>query len=123
MGLLAAAIVLEIVPAIAWWKLRTGKAGARWWAVAASVLCLPLPMPGILRFSLRMAHSWAVVATSFHLPRQLVELVVGCTGQRARPEGVVFSEAAQAFGDAESLEVIALLEVVAGVVGRHPVRD
>ena len=42
---------------------------------------------------------------------------------RAGPEGKILGEPAQALGDAESLEVIALLQVVAGVVGRHPVRD
>jgi hypothetical protein len=44
-------------------------------------------------------------------------------GLRARPEWKVFGEPAQAVGNAESLEVVALLQVVAGVVRRHPVRD
>ena len=40
----------------------------------------------------------------------------------AGPEGKILGEPAQALGDAESLEILALLQVVAGVVGRHPVR-
>ena len=36
---------------------------------------------------------------------------------------MVLGETAQAISDAEALEIITLLEVVARVVGRHPVRD
>src|SRR4051794_7928397 len=51
-GLLA--LVLEIVPAIAWWKLKKGHPSARPWALAASVASLPIPIPGldVLRFGL-----------------------------------------------------------------------
>ena len=37
--------------------------------------------------------------------------------------GIVFCESAQAFGDAEASEVLTLLQVVAGVVRRGPMRD
>ena len=36
---------------------------------------------------------------------------------------MIFGESAQSFGDAEALEVVALLKVVAGIVGRHPMGD
>ena len=36
---------------------------------------------------------------------------------------MILGETAQALGDAVALEILALLEVVAGVVGRRPVRD
>jgi hypothetical protein len=45
------------------------------------------------------------------------------TGCDARPEGKVFRQMAQAIGNAKALEVIALLQVVACIVGRRPVLD
>jgi hypothetical protein len=77
---LAIACIWMLVPAIAWWKLRRGKRDARWWAVAASVLCLPIPASGILVHALRIAHSWTVFASILHIPQQLLELAVGMTG-------------------------------------------
>ncbi len=88
--MLVTTCIWDLVPAIAWWKLRKGKRGARWWAIAASVLCLPLPMPGLLQHALRLIHSWTVFATILHFPPQLLELAVGMTGLAVflRPEAV-----------------------------------
>jgi hypothetical protein len=88
MVMLVAICIWDAVPAIAWWKLRKGRREARWWAVAASALCLPLPLPGIPDYALRIAHSWTVFAIFLHVPRQLVELAVGITGLAVflRPE-------------------------------------
>ena len=72
--------ILAFVPAMAWWKLRKGRAGARWWAAAASLLCLPIPIHGILGSALRTARSWTVFAVSLHIPPQLLELAAGLTG-------------------------------------------
>jgi hypothetical protein len=79
MVLLIAAI-WNLVPAVAWWKLRTGKFDARWWAIAASVLCLPLPLPGILADVQQQAHCWIILATLAHIPHQFLELAIGITG-------------------------------------------
>src|SRR6266567_3170820 len=48
---------------------------------------------------------------------------VSDAGRRARPERKIVSESAQTFRDTKTRKVFALGEVVAGVVGRHPVRD
>jgi hypothetical protein len=78
--LVLATCILNLVPAIAWWRLRQRKSDARWWAVAASVLCLPLPTSGILGRALLIGHSWIVFARILHIPHQLLELAVGITG-------------------------------------------
>ncbi len=78
--LVLAAYILNLVPTIAWWKLRRGRQDARLWAIAASVLCLPLPFPGIVERAQRIAHSWTVFARILHFPPQLLELAVGMAG-------------------------------------------
>src|SRR2546423_15504898 len=45
LGLIA--IAFEILPAIAWWKLKKGDSSARRWALAASVASFPTPIPAL----------------------------------------------------------------------------
>src|ERR1700681_864958 len=61
-------------------------------------------------FRCRIELSLAVVVRSWY-------------GQRARLEWPLFREMAKAIRKAVAVEIFLLLEVVAGVVGRHPVRD
>jgi hypothetical protein len=78
--LLLAACILNLVPTVAWWKLARGRTDARLWAIAASVLCLPLPFPGIVGRAQSIGHSWIVFARLLHVPHQLLELAVGMAG-------------------------------------------
>jgi hypothetical protein len=89
--------VLELVAGIAWWRLRKGRPDGRWWAVAASLFCLPLPLPGIFGFALRHSHHWAVLAPALHVPRQLFEAAIGVAGLAAfLPGGAAPKVAAEA---------------------------
>ncbi len=85
--MLAISGVLELVAGIAWWRLRKGQPDGRWWAVAASLVCLPLPLPGIFGWALRHSHHWAVLAIPLHLPRQLFEAAIGLVGLTAFLQG------------------------------------
>ena len=84
------AALWDVAPGIAWWKLRKGKPDAAGWAIAASLLCLPLPFTGILEDAQLHAHCWVIFATLAHIPHQFLELAVGITGLAVflRPEAI-----------------------------------
>jgi hypothetical protein len=78
---LAVSWILELAPAIAWWKLRKAQPAARWWALVSSVLCLPVPLHGTLGLAWWLSHFWArFIATPLHLPTWLVQLAFGLAG-------------------------------------------
>ena len=69
------ALVLDILPAIAWWTLKKGKPSARGWALAASLSNFPLPIPG-----LGDLRSWSLLARSFHIPVEILGAAIGVAG-------------------------------------------
>lgn len=78
--LIPLACLWQILPTIAWWKLRTRKPNARWWAAAASALALPIPMAGKLRESQMLAHSSVSLAHIVHIPVSIFDLAMGVAG-------------------------------------------
>jgi hypothetical protein len=66
------ALLLDIVPAIAWWKLKKGQRNARVWAIGASVVNL-LPVPRAMR-------SWRIFSKLVHFPIGILGALVGVAG-------------------------------------------
>jgi hypothetical protein len=65
-------LVLQIVPAVAWWTLKKGNRHARTWALAASIVNL-LPLPAVER-------SWMIFSGLRHLPAELISALIGAAG-------------------------------------------
>ena len=65
--------VFDATSAIAWWTLRKGKPAGRAWAIAASIMNLPIPVLSHMRFS-------NVVATMLHVHEDVIGIVIGVAG-------------------------------------------
>ena len=65
-------LLLQAVPAIAWWQLKKGTSSARVWALTAGVVNL-IPIPGV-------ARTWDVFAKLFHLRVDVLAVLIGVAG-------------------------------------------
>jgi hypothetical protein len=65
--------IFDATSAIAWWTLRKGKPSGRAWAIAASIMNLPIPVLSHMRFS-------NVVANMLHVPEDAVGILIGVAG-------------------------------------------
>jgi hypothetical protein len=63
----------DATSAVAWWTLRRGKPSGRAWAIAASIMNLPIPVLSHLRVS-------NVVANMLHIPEDVIGIVIGVAG-------------------------------------------
>jgi hypothetical protein len=74
--MLAASLVMAVfdgASAIAWWTLRTGKPSGRRWAIAASIMNLPIPILSHLRAS-------SVIANVLHVPEMILGTLLAVAG-------------------------------------------
>jgi hypothetical protein len=82
--------VFDGASAVAWWTLRKGKPSARGWAIAASVLNLPIPAFSHLRAS-------NVAANLLHVPDVLVGSLIAVAGLVAfLPKNALLGKTARA---------------------------
>jgi hypothetical protein len=65
--------IFDATSAMAWWTLRKGKPSGRAWAIAASIMNLPIPVLSHLRFS-------NVAANMLHIPEDVIGIVIGVAG-------------------------------------------
>jgi hypothetical protein len=61
------------IPAIAWWTLKSGRKSGRIWALAASLVSLPIPI-------LSAFQPWWILLARFHVPHFLPGTLVGVAG-------------------------------------------
>ena len=65
--------IFDGVSGIAWWMLRTGKPSARGWAIAASVMNVPIPILSHLRVS-------NIIVNFLHVPEWLAATAITVAG-------------------------------------------
>lgn len=74
------ACLINAVCAITWWKLRRQRPDARRWAIAASILALPIPIPGLPNYQSLLAHASHGFAFMLHIPPELLDCAIGLAG-------------------------------------------